>query len=188
MSNPLTQLVPKPAAASVNGGLSPLHQRTVLEIFGAPRSVTPRWPDLSEDGPVTNVKLATKIVTESVGPFRVTGHKRAVRALREGLAEVKQKHPNLYAALGSAGMLCCRMVRGSTKNWSNHAFGFAIDFTISGVLDVRGDDKVQAGLLALYGVLKKHGFFWGTEFGIEDGMHFEAADETVRAWQKAGEL
>ena len=184
----LTRLVPKPDPASVNGGLSPLHQSTVLRIFGAPRYATPRHPDLSEDGPVTSARLLRAIATEDVGPFRATGHRRALRALREGLAAVRIEHPDLYAALGSAGMLCCRTVRGSRTSWSNHAFGFAVDFTVGGRLDVRGDGMVQAGLLTLYSVLKRFGWYWGTEFGVEDGMHFECSNELVLKWEAAGEL
>jgi len=186
--NAYTRLQPKPDASSVNTGVEPLHQKTVLSIFGAPRLATKAHPDLSEDGPVTNPKLAPKIVTASVGPFRVTGHKAAVDSLREIFAVVKAKQPELYKILGSAGMLNCRLVRGSKTSWSNHAFGFALDVTIGGELDKRGDDKVQAGLLLLYAVFHAHGWFWGTEFGIEDGMHFEAGDGLVRKWQAEGKL
>lgn len=182
-----TRLVPKPSAASVNTGVSPLSQKTVLRIFGPPRVATGKYP-LTDDGPVTNPRLKSKIVTEDVGPFRVTGHRQAVASLRKIFTDVKAKHPELYSILGSAGMLCCRMVRGSKTSWSNHAFGFALDVTIGGKLDKRGDDKIQAGLLLLYAVFKTHGWYWGVEFGIEDGMHLEAGDELVRKWEQEGLL
>ena len=79
-------------------------------------------------------------------------------------------------------MLCCRRVRGTKRTLSNHGLGLAVDFTINGKLDVRGDDLVQRGLLELYGILKGFGWYWGAEFGTEDAMHFEVSAEVVMKW------
>ncbi|MFZ4506934.1 MAG: M15 family metallopeptidase [Fimbriimonas sp.] len=178
-----TKLVPKPDAASINSGLKSLSQRTMMEIFGNPSANKG-----TECGPVTNPKLKKSIVTRSVGPFRVTGHKAAVESLKKVLASVKAEKPDLYAALGTAGMICARLVRGSTSSWSNHSWGFAVDLTVGGKLDPRGDDMVQEGMLALYPFFHREGWWWGAEFKTEDAMHFEVAEETVKAWHQAGLL
>jgi hypothetical protein len=182
-----TALIPKPYAKSVNGGRSPLHLRTVLELIGAPCVIPPK----NGGGPevITNKRLRAKIETVQVHDhFKVTGHALMLRALKRGFDRLKVDHPDLYKYLGSAGGLNVRFVRGSTSSWSNHAFGFAVDLTIAGELDQRGDDKTQAGLLVVYSYLKAEGFFWGTEFGIEDSMHYEISDELVREWHKQGIL
>lgn len=125
------------------------------------------------------------MVTADVGSFRVTGHRKAVELLRDSLSKVRARKPELYAAIGTAGMLCCRNVRGARVP-SNHSLGLAIDFTIGGVLDRRGDGLVQAGLVELYSVLKGDGWFWGAEFRVEDAMHFEVSYEVIRRWIAEG--
>jgi len=183
MPNPYLALVPKPPAMSVNSGLSASTNKLMLGLFGAPSNKKTR-----DCGPVTNPQLKRALVTRSVGPFRVTGHRAAVNSLEQILAAVKAKEPQLYAMLGSAGMLCCRLVRGSTSSWSNHSWGFAIDITVGGELDQRGDDQVLAGMLALYKYFHAAGWYWGVEFPIEDAMHFEVAAETLKTWHAEGKL
>ena len=85
-------------------------------------------------------------------------------------------------------MLCCRRVRGTQKSLSNHGLGLALDITIGGKLDARGDGMVQKGLLDLYSILKLHGLFWGAGFGTEDSMHFEVSAQTVRKWIAEGKM
>lgn len=181
--HPFTKEVPKPSADSVNSGVSALRQKTMMEFFGPPALGNPK-----DCVSVTNVKLKKKISTMNVGPFRATGHVEALASLKRIFARVKAKDSELYALLGTAGMLCARMVRGSKTNWSNHSWGFAIDLTIGGELDDRGDDMVQVGLLRLYPYFHAEGWYWGVEFGIEDGMHFECSDELVRKWAHEGNL
>src|SRR5712691_13388414 len=84
--------------------------------------------------------------TEDVGPFRVTGLAPAVSSLREVMAEIRQAEPDVFAGLGSSGMLCARLVRGSATAISNHSWGTAIDLNLNGVLDARGNNRVQEGL------------------------------------------
>jgi hypothetical protein len=170
-----TDLVPLPAA--MNPGLSAARQWTMKTLLDLPRR------DL--DGrcqPVTNMALKPLMVTESVGPFRVTGLRPAVESLRQVLADVARELPDLHGRLGSAGMLCCRLVRGSSVSLSNHSWGTAIDLTIDGKLDGRGDGRVQRGLLALAPIFNDHGWYWGAAFRIEDAMHFEVSDELMRRW------
>ena len=63
--------------------------------------------------PVADPALCKLIVTSSVGPFRVTGLAPAVADLRTVLADIRCEEPAVHTALGSAGMLCARLVRGS---------------------------------------------------------------------------
>jgi hypothetical protein len=122
------------------------------------------------------------MATRSVGPFRVTGHRLFLDVLHRLHREIEREQPALYRALGTAGVLCCRHVRGAPGILSNHGLGLAIDYTIDNRLDVRGDGKVQRGLLEIYKIAKRYRLFWGAEFRVEDAMHFEASRELVREW------
>lgn len=177
-----TNLVPKPTPDSVNSGRSPLAQSAVLGHFGAPAS-----KKTTDCGSVTNKKLKDAIVTDDVGPFKVTGHRAAVEDLKTIFANIKAEDPALYKAIGTAGMLCVRTVRGGS-NWSNHSWGFAIDLTLEGRLDARGDNMVQKGLLSIYKHFHKRGWFWGVEFHTEDAMHFEMSLERFNALKSEGKI
>jgi len=109
-----------------------------------------------------------------------------VTALRSILAEIATAAPDVHSGLGTAGMLCARLVRGSTHSISNHSWGTAIDLTLNGVLDRRGDRMVQRGLAAIAPVFNEAGWFWGAGFGTEDAMHFEAGDDLIRQWHAEG--
>jgi hypothetical protein len=161
--------------ASCNAKLSPANPRTLARLLGEPRESYGR-----DCQPPTSKEFARRIVyAVNVGPFKVTGEKLAVESLKLIMADIKANEPEIYAELGSAGMLCCRLVRGSKSAISNHSWGTAIDLTLSGVLDARGDGKVQRGLLAIYKYFHRHGWFWGAEFRIEDAMHFELSEQKV---------
>ena len=123
----------------------------------------------------------------NVGPFRVQGLKPAVASLKEIVSEIAVKAPDAHTELGTAGMLCARLVRGTkTHAISNHSWGTAIDLTLDGVLDTRGDNLVQEGLTRIAPVFNRHGWFWGAGFRTEDAMHFEAGDDLIRKWHAAG--
>lgn len=176
----LRELLPVPADEAINGGKTSCPTAMLIKRFGMPRAA------IGENcQPPTATFWKSRMVTENVGPFKVTGHRKAVALLKESLAAVKAEKPELYASLGTAGMLCVRKVRGGSA-LSNHGLGLAIDFTIGGVLDPRGDDKVQRGLVELYSIMKRFGWYWGAEFRIEDAMHFEVSAEKVREWMEAG--
>ncbi len=170
--------------ANINAGLRSAKQQTMLAFLGNPRSSY----DVDCQS-VTSTTLKNLIVLENVGPFRVTGLKPAVDDLRAIFSNVKTDNPELYAALGTAGMLCCRLVRGSkTGAISNHSWGTAIDIKINDVLDRRGDGRVLRGLVELAPFFNQQGWYWGAAFGTEDGMHFEVSDERIRAFHQAGLL
>lgn len=179
----LTDLVPLPAPASINAGTEPCPTALLIRRFGLPvRELT------NECAEVRTLEewWSERMVTADVGPFRATGHRLAIELLTRSLVQVQAKKPDVYDALGSAGMLCVRHVRGHPGIASNHSFGLAIDFTFDGQLDAPGDDRVQQGLLDLYSILKRFGWFWGAEFGREDAMHFEVGSRVVRDWIKRG--
>ncbi len=131
---------------------------------------------------MTNAALRRHVVTESVGRFKATGLRPAVSSLQTALSQVQREQPALYAILGTAGMLCCRYVRGSQTAISNHSWGTAIDFTLNGVLDRRGDDQVQVGLTLMAPIMNQHGWYWGAAFRTEDAMHFEASQSLIAQW------
>ncbi len=176
----LTDRIPVPAG--INPGVKNAKQQTMLDLLGKPRNSFNQ--DCQE---VTNPDLKPLIVTEDVGLFKVTGLKTAVADLRKIFANVKSADPTLHAALGTAGMLCARLVRGTTRgSISNHAWGTAIDITINKILDTRGDNKAQTGLIQLAPFFNQRGWFWGAGFGTEDAMHFEASDGRMREWHTEG--
>lgn len=180
-------VVPWPAGLKkrqeINGQLDGARNVTLQKLIGLPRSTFSK--DCDEP---TNKDFINLLATEDVGPFRVRGLSLAVDSLRTILAEVQATNADLYSRLGNAGMLCCRWVRGSTSVISNHSWGTAIDMTIDGKLDPRGDNQVQKGLLDLFPFFHKHGWFWGAAFPTEDAMHFEVSDQLIRRWAAEGRL
>jgi hypothetical protein len=182
----LTELIPIPV--DINPGVTFCRQSTMLEILGKPGELTTDCSD------VTNQRVRKLLVTQDVGPFKVTGLGPAVEALKRVFAEVQNQAPDLFASLETAGMLCCRRVKTTTgtlsSNFSNHSWGTAVDIKINGQLDPRNDGKALRGLLMLHPFFNTEKFFWGAGFGgsSEDSMHFEASDELVREWNAQGRL
>lgn len=175
----------------INSGLSSPKNATLIQIFGMPRDTVDR-----KCRGVTNEPLKSMIVTDDVGPFRVTGLNLAVASLKKVLNKVKKDEPETYESLGTAGMLCVRFIKNSTK-LSNHSWGCAVDIKIDGALDgisVGGgtggkDGKTLAGLAAMAPYFNEAGWYWGVGFSsFEDGMHFEIAEETLRDWHAKNKL
>ena len=169
--------------AGLNGALRGARNATMLRHLGNPRG---NYDQDCRDP--TNNRILALVVTRDVGPFRARGLRPAVETLGAILADVEREQPDVYRVLGTQGMLCCRFVRGSTSAISNHSWGTAIDLTIAGVLDRRGDGRAQEGLIAIHPIFNRHGFFWGAAFPTEDAMHFEAADQTIEGWAADGLL
>lgn len=171
----LLERVALPRPGSINTGLSPARVQTMVSILGWPRS---RFGTHCES--ITRRALKALMETRRIGSFRVTGLRFALDSLESVMREVGRQRPDLFRALGSRGMLCCRLVRGSQTQPSNHSWGTAIDLTVCGMLDQRGDGKVLRGLLEAYPFFHRHGWYWGAGFRIEDAMHFELAEETMQ--------
>ena len=175
-ATPLTRPLPRPASATINTGLVAVSNTYMLAKFGQPL-VDGRYNSKCQD--TTNERLRRNMALESVGPFRVTGLKPAVDSLRAVMTAIATEQPAVYAELGSAGMCCCRLVRGSDTAISNHSWGTAIDLTLSGVLDTYGNDTVQYGLTLIAPIFNRVGWYWGAAFRTEDGMHFEGGRALV---------
>jgi hypothetical protein len=168
---------------NINRGVSSAKQRTMLALLGNPRGSYDQTCR-----PIQNPALLPLIITDTVGPFRATGLLPAIESLKEVMADIKQEEPEVYEALGTAGMQCARFVRNSTTTISNHSWGTAIDLTLQGKLDRRGDNRVQVGLAKIAPIFNHHGWFWGAAFRTEDAMHFEISEEKIRAWHTSGLL
>lgn len=174
-----------PDADSMNGGLSYPSAAFMIDLFHGP----PRQRLTDDCAAPTNKHILRHLVYGyDVGPFNVSGLKPACESLKRIFTEVQKDKPDLYAQITTAGMLCCRAIRGTKNTPSNHSFGAAIDFKINKRLDDRGDGRCQRGLLEMYPYLHNSGFFWGAEYRgpYEDAMHFECSRELLLQWRKDG--
>lgn len=177
----LTDLIPLPS--NINPGLSPARQTTMLALLGSPRD------NLTADcQQPTNRTLINLLAAGDLGIFRVYGLKHAVADLERIFRDIESEQREVFDSLGYSGMLCTRLVRGSTSSISNHAWGTAIDLNLDGRLDVVGDHQVQQGLALIAPIFNRHGWYWGAGFGREDAMHFEVSDERMRQWHAEGVL
>jgi hypothetical protein len=168
-----------PPYNTFNHGLSPAHQQTMIAIFGRPGNLT------EDCSVITNSKLQALIQTRNVGPFRVTGLAKLLDELEELFAQVKSEKPDVYSQVRTDGMICCRAVRGSTQNFSNHSWGSALDVRFGDTSEEMGDGTMHAGTGELFPYFNARGWYWGAGFGEanpsrEDSMHFEASDELIR--------
>ena len=177
----INKLIPVPE--HINPDLDGTKNSTMLTLLGNPRS---EYDQQCRE--VTNTKLKRRMVLRSIGPFRVTGFDLAVASLKQIFKDIKAEQRQVYDALSSAGMLCCRRVRGSTSAISNHSWGTAIDMRVNNVLDKRGNDKVQVGLSVIAPIFNRHKWFWGAGFTTEDAMHFEVSEQLMQEWRVAGKL
>lgn len=168
---------------ALNGKLQSARNDTCRALIGNPRGTYTQDCQPPEDP-----AFCALLVTQDFGPFRATGIRPAVAALQAVLGDIAREKPDLHPRLGTAGMLCCRLMRNSATRVSNHAWGIAIDLTIDGQLDAPGNGRTQKGLLEIWPIFNRHGFVWGAAFPTEDAMHFEASDQLVRQWHTAGEF
>jgi len=165
--------------SGINAGLSPAHLQTMLSLFGQPGQLT------SGCSRITNAELARETVTESVGPFRVTGWQPAVARLRDIFTQAAAAEPEVVNQVQTAGMSCVRRVAGS-QNFSNHSFGTAVDLFFGPDVDPRGDPHTQLGILKLAPFFHSARWYWGAGFPTVDSMHFEMSDELIREVKGGG--
>jgi hypothetical protein len=173
----LQEPVPTTALTGFNASISSVSNAFMLRTLGSPRSSF--GPSCQ---PIDNRALQRRVATRSVGPFTATGLDSALDSLTAIMSDIGRDLRIVHRVLGTAGMLCARFVRGSTTNISNHSWGTAIDITVGGALDVRGDNSVQFGLQLIAPKFNAAGWFWGMEFPTEDGMHFEGGQALVATW------
>lgn len=175
----ITDLIPIPGG--INPGLNAARQITMKTLLGNPRGSYGR-----DCKPVTNTILRNLTKTEDVGPFRATGLKPALDSLKEVMEDIHLAEREVFGALGTAGMLCARLVRGSATSVSNHSWGTAIDLNLNGILDARGNGRTQRGLALIAPIFNRHGWYWGAGFPTEDAMHFELSDQKIRELHASG--
>ena len=168
---------------TLNGALTGARNVTMLALIGNPRGTYDK-----ECRDPTNPDVQKLIKLQDVGPFRVRGLAPAVDVLARILEDIGREKPDVLAVMSHVGMLCCRLVRGSASSISNHSWGTAIDLTLEGKLDKRGDERTQRGLMDIHPIFNRHGFFWGAAFTTEDSMHFEASEQLIRQWSDEGKL
>jgi hypothetical protein len=138
------------ARSRFNQGLTQPRNAAMLDILGRPRdSFT------TDCAPVTNPRLQEALETREIGPIRVTMVRPALDSLARILARLEADEPEVYAALGTAGALCARLIRGSSTAISNHSWGTAIDLKLEDQLDGFGDGGTQFGLLLLGRALQR---------------------------------
>jgi hypothetical protein len=171
------------AKARFNKGVTQPGNRVMLEVLGHPRQSYS-----TNCQPVTNPRLKALLETRQIGPIRVTMVKPALDSLERIYNRLKEDEPDLAASLGTAGALCARLIRGSTRSVSNHSWGTAIDVKIEGQLDPFADGSTQFGLLLLAELFNEEGWFWGATYRREDSMHFEVGVETLKKWQAEGKF
>lgn len=175
----LADLVPIPP--SINSGLSSCREDTMLEKFDQPGALTDKCSPVK--GAVkTRIKFGV-----DVGPFKVSGLDFAIESLAQIFSVLFDTHHDVYSQIKTAGMLCCRRIKFNPTHYSNHSWGTAIDLFFGSGVVPQGKHMTQRGFLEIYQTFNQHGWYWGAGFsgGSVDTMHFELADETVRAMDKA---
>jgi hypothetical protein len=171
------QKLPLPEPGAANAGLRFASNKIMTKQFGLPRST------FTQDcQPPTNPKIAKNLKRTHVGRTPVTGLKPAVELLDKITAEIAKDFPLLHAHIGSAGMLCCRHVRGSDTHISNHSWGTAIDITIDGAAESRGERDAWLGYTMMAPYFNKYGWNWGAAFPTPDPHHFECGADLIEGF------
>lgn len=172
----LSVLLPVPPSNSINTGLHSAQEATMLAKFGRPGALS------AECSEITNNALKHRIITRNLGHFSVTGLDVAVHDLEAIFEEVRQHRPDVFNAVRTEGMLCCRARRGNPNRYSNHSWGTAIDLYCGDGVVPYGDPHTQAGVLYLYFHFHSRGWYWGAGFSGNsvDSMHFELSEERIR--------
>jgi hypothetical protein len=173
----LADEIPIPAANTFNEGLHSAPEATMLSLLGVPGNKT-------RDCSSPTGQFARRIkFNVDVGPFRVSGLDIAVAALKAAFDEAKASMPEVVAAVKTEGMLCVRHKRNNRNSFSNHSWGAAIDLFFGRDVVPQGVRKTHRGVLKLVPIFNRHGWFWGAGFSGNsvDSMHFELAEETIRA-------
>ncbi|MEM6304084.1 MAG: M15 family metallopeptidase [Pseudomonadota bacterium] len=168
---------------NVNRGINVAGSRWLENFLGRPRE---NLSDKCE--PMTNPKLRSMLVVDTVGPIRVSMLQPAIDSLKRVFAKVEATDPDLYARINTAGSLCVRQIRGTRGRTSTHSFGLAVDLNIDGKLDTLGDGKTQLGLTILADFFIEEGWAWGAAWGREDSMHFEVSKQMLQQWRKEGKI
>jgi hypothetical protein len=171
------------AKSRFNQGIVRPTPEVLRELLGEPRQAYTQ-----DCQPVTGPKLLAALDTRQVGSFRLTMIRPALDSFETVMERLRTEEPDIYSALGTAGALCARYVRGSARSVSSHAWGAAVDLTLTGELDRMGDAATQFGLVVLAEFFNEAGWYWGAGYGREDSMHFEVGEALLRQWVAEGQM
>ncbi len=171
-----TQEVAVPA--DLNQGLTAVNNGLMARIFGAPRSNYDQHCRPPQNA-AFKARCTFGVRLDGIAGA-LWGLTPAVESLKRVLADIKAENPEIFAILGHQGMGCCRFQRNSSTKISNHSWGAAVDLTINGQLDVRGNDRMQRGVLAIAPIFKRHKWYSGATFRTEDAMHMEVSREWLK--------
>ena len=170
--------VPMPPADTINVGLTCPGSAWMEGRLGRPRS---DFSDQCQD--MTNPRLLPLVEMRRIGAHNYLGLRPALDSLQDVMAEIAQRLPDLYPHLGSAGMLCCRNIRGSVTAISNHSWGTAVDIAIDGQVEPMGPGTPYLGLSLIAPIFNEHGWFWGGGYTHrKDCMHFECSQTLVNSF------
>lgn len=138
-----------------------------------------------------NPRINEQFTQTNVGGTPVVGLRPAVTSVNAILHEIQVKEPGLYNLLGTAGMACFKLKNGTGPGISNHAWGAAIDMTISphGAESNTGTQAIGSyGLLRLAQYFTHAGWFWGAGYSgsFKDSMHFEVSALQMMIWVSNG--
>ena len=92
--------VPIPPKEDMNRNLSSAREQTMLEVFGRPGRLTRDCSEPTGD-------FVRRVVTQNVGPFRVTGFAFAVETLERIFAEVRTEHRDVFDEVRLQGCCAC---------------------------------------------------------------------------------
>jgi hypothetical protein len=171
------------ARARFNRGIERPRPSVLRELLGDPRETYTQ-----DCQPVTNPRLVAALETRAIANFRLTMLRPALDSLERVIERLQREEPDIYEKLGTAGALCARYVRGSSRSVSSHAWGAAVDLTLRQSLDAMGDGTTQFGLVVLAEFFNDEGWFWGAGYEREDSMHFEPGEALLRQWIAEGRM
>ncbi len=134
LGNAYTTAVP----GAVNRGLTCPTSQQMEALFGDPHEK----------------RVKDRLITGSVGPMRVTGHRAALESLSTMFAKVKRDLPDLYGLIASWGMYNLRNIRGRNC-YSNHSWGTAIDLIVDGLAIHLGETQSCKELTLWYRISTK---------------------------------
>ncbi len=183
----LSDLVPIASIANLNVGLSSAREETMIACLGSPQ-----MPLTTEDTPERASPIVRKLEkVKKIGGVNADGIAPAVDSLQAILTQAFADIPGLQAALRGDGMLVVRLRRPTSHRpstqISNHAWGTAIDLMLDGMAPPAATGAtVPYFIAALAPYFNKAGWYSG--IGFADDMHFEAADQTIRAWAADGKF
>ena len=163
----------------LNGNLRAVNNGVMVKAFGNPRGSYDQ-----KCRPPTDTRFKSMCafnVSVDGFSFGLWGLNKAVQSLQKLMVDIKSEKPEIFAIIGHMGMGCCRHQRNSSSKISNHSWGSAIDLTVDGKLDVRGNGVIQRGVLEIAPIFHKHLWYSGATFRKEDSMHMEISRDWIEA-------